>query len=158
MPNARKLELVRQPEGSAWCLACCVAMICEHTLEAVITECHYQLREVPAPHPLEGLPYLPLQRAVRYLAQYGFGYGAPCSWPQPQTIPEGWDGELSYTVLETIGLLSVRSRKYPDATGWHSVVYCPVRKLILDPQEIGPQKLTGYEMVEWACVPRLSKD
>jgi len=144
------MKLVRQPQGSAWCFACCVAMIANTTLDDVIAAITRHL-VVPDKHPLRGKPYLGLQDAIIYLAQHSYQYGASHHFAEPATF-DCTDLVLQVTdALKQPAILTVCSGQYGEEH-LHSVVWDPDTQTVLDPQCDQPQSLKSYRVREWALV------
>lgn len=144
------MQLIQQPKGSAWCFACCVAMITNTSLEDVIGAINRKL-VVPEKHPLRGNPYLGLQDAIIYLAKHGYQYGSSHHFPQP-TLFDCNDLTLQITdALKIPAIITVCSNQFGNEH-LHSVVWDPEEQQVLDPLHDSPQPLTNYRVREWAIV------
>ncbi len=144
------MQLIQQPKGSAWCFACCVAMVANTSLEDVIAAINRKL-VVPEKHPLRGNPYLGLQDAIIYLAKCGLQYGSSHHFADPAVFDCN-DLTLQITdALKIPAILTVCSGKYGEEH-LHSVVWDPESQAVLDPQCEAPQKLSDYRVREWALI------
>lgn len=144
------MQLINQPKGSAWCFACCVAMITKTTLEDVIGAISRKLF-VPEKHPLRGNQYLGLQDAIIYLAKHGYQYGSSHHYAKPVVID---CTDLTLTIGDALAIpaiLTTVSNTFGDEH-LHSVVWDPEERVVLDPQHNTPQRLRKYKIREWAIV------
>jgi len=144
------MQLIQQPENSAWCFACCVAMITNTTLEDVIGAISRKLF-VPEKHPLRGKQFLGLQDAIIYLAQHGYQYGSSHHYADPVTID---CTDLTLTIGDALSIPAILTTVSDKFGGehLHSVVWDPETARVLDPQFDNPKRLRNYKIREWAIV------
>lgn len=143
------MELIRQPEGSYLCQACCVAMVSGRPLSEVISSCHM----LKAPDG-SGKYYLTNYESAKFLWQNDIMFGCIGKFSnQKLDVDEG----LNFEGVDKIpAIVGVKSKKYVD--GDHAVVWCPDRRMILDPQCDEPQPLSVYKVYEWIPCPSMEKD
>lgn len=91
----------------------------------------------------EGFLYVPMRDAWKWLADH---------WIGGLTIGFGGqkDIELPFTFdigADVMAIVTVASETREGVM--HAVVWCPDRKMILDPQHDEPQPLNRYTVIEW---------
>ena len=135
-------SIVRQKSGSRDCQICCVAMLTGLSVQHLIDK--YGTDKT-----LSGQNYWSIKRADTALIDQGWG-GLMLSWLNPERFSEldSWEIDLwSYPAMVGVKSTSLRYRNGSKAN--HAVVYCPNRKLILDPQCDKPQPFSKYEFISW---------
>ena len=137
------MNIVRQTEPGL-CLAACVAMVSNSTLDEVMAKARILRAE-------DGIRFLPDNEAIKFLAgrflQYGFTFkpGHPFDHAADRFIVE--------VPINQPAILAVRSKNFVDHD--HAVVWDPNRRQILDPLHDEPQPIENYEIIEWAMVRHL---
>lgn len=126
--NVTLIHHIQQPPGSNLCLAACVAMLTGSVLDEVIARTVVNDRG-----------YLPAREAQRYLRRYGLMLDDECEYAD-KTLP---------------GLLIVESWEIEG--GQHAVVWCPERRMVLDPQLEEPREVSEYRVLDWVMVVKATK-
>ena len=137
-----KLNIVRQKFGSKDCQICCVAMLTGLSVEKLIDR--YGTDKT-----LSGQNYWSVKRADTALVDQNWG-GLMLNWSDPERFSklDNWEIDLwSYPAMVGVKSTSLRYRNGNRAN--HAVVYCPNRRLILDPQCAQPQLFSKYEFISW---------
>lgn len=135
------MELIKQPEPGL-CLACCVAMVAETSLEDVLANCRTL-------QPEHGVRYLPENEATKFLAARMLCYGARFK-PGVAMTDELTHFEVLYPLREYPAILSVPSRNFKDYL--HAVVWDNDHGTILDPLADEPRSITDYDIREWVPI------
>lgn len=141
------MQHIRQPPGSGLCLAACVAMVTNCTLEEVVAGCRILTS-------VDGVQFLPDNEAARFMATKWRLYGLRLRFEAPKAL------EADVTHIQTeIGIqhwpaiLSVASVNFPGFE--HAVVWDNVRRVVLDPLKAEPAAIEDYEILEWTPVCEL---
>lgn len=142
--QAERVEMKHvQQTAYGECLPACLAMIAGCSL----ADCLGTVRRI---RDREGFLYVPMPDAWKWLAErwiggltVGFGEGQS-GIEMPFTFEIRGDG---------VALVTVASETREGVM--HAVVWCPDRKMILDPQHDEPQPLSRYTVIEWNPLVRL---
>ena len=157
--NLRMTRTVRQPEGSALCVAACVATLlgvdAEVLPEDLIQKWFNAGVILPEKSGTFRIPwYMPLWGAVTVLAPQGVGAGVGVSWDVEspavldRKVLRSGDACLQLSdilISMTPALVTVKSAYYPN--GLHSVVWDNEQTMFRDPA--GSRAVDDYEIVEW---------
>lgn len=143
MADTPTLVHIFQPKDSSLCLAACVAMVSGETLATVVKECRLEH------DPPDFDPWLSDGEAARFLATRRLSFGAPGKVNFPITASSLVF--TSYTRLdEHPAILEVDGQLDPADS--HAVVWCPVRRMVLDPQETELLDLADFTVTKWYVV------
>lgn len=135
------MQHIRQPKESALCLACCVAMVSDTTLDEVVISC--ELRGRP--------PYLPMREAIRFLLKKDITVGSIMKFDEFHVLSHKVGLHLEM-VDDSDAIVGVKSKIVRG--GRHAVVWDSENKIILDPQYARPRKLEQYLVDEWLPITR----
>lgn len=136
------INLVRQPKNTGLCVAASVAMVTGETLAVVVRESTL----VVEPPDFEA--WMTDYEASRFLATRKLGYGLADS---PSKKLTGRERSFAMTVpLDKPAIITVESLVMTE--GHHSVVWCPVRRKVMDPQKPEPQDISRYTVIHWAVI------
>ncbi len=143
------INLVLQPDHSSLCLAACVAMVSGETLATVVREC-VLVMESP-----DFEPWMSDAEASRFLATRELSYGL---WTCPPKKLTGKERSFSLSIRldGDPAIVSVDSLKIIGGT--HAVVWCPVRRQVLDPQRPGFHDLSEYKVTHWTAIESLKNE
>lgn len=142
------MKLVRQPEGSYLCQACCAAMLAGVDLKYVLDRVH------PKKDAKSGKPYLTNKEMARFLLDFNLTLG---SWARFHYVKMDDEPDLRIHGVEKMpAMVGVQSKLYPASE--HAVVWDPETKMILDPQCAEPQPLSNYKVYEWIAVTPMEGD
>jgi len=145
------MRTVRQPQGSSLCVAACLAMILDTSLNAILSRVHLRYEGDTE----KGHLYLPMKEVVRVLYEEGFAYGGGLVFEQPLTAVDEVI-QASVTLRRPCdALVSVKSVNHKDAL--HMVVWDWQCQVVRDPQKDGYQNLSHYQIVEWGSVVPLNE-
>ncbi len=126
-------------------LAACIAMICGDSLETIIRRT--TMCESP-----DGVNYLPLSSAVKYLANHGWNFG--CSFSPMRYFPEETKAiGVKIYFHEYPGILHVE-----DEEAWlgkRAVVWDNDLMMVRDPLVNTLQPLDVYKVLCWTPITRL---
>lgn len=119
------------------CLPACLAMLAGCSLEETLAT----VRRI---QDKEGFYYVPMRDAWKWLAEHWIG-GLTIGFT-------GGEKDISLPIECIVGdtimaLVTVASETRKGVM--HAVVWCPDRKMILDPQLDDPQPLSRYTVIEW---------
>ncbi len=142
------MELIRQPDGSGWCLACCLAMLTDHGLEQVLNALSTKKGAIRENHVTE-------YGALWYMLEHGFRLGGMI-----HLCLDGSDlaemGDVAFDVqamLQNDAIVSVKLNSLPTGL-YHAVVWNAAERTIYDPA-VGKMDLKDYSVVYWETVDRL---
>ena len=96
-----------------------------------------------------GQNYWSTSRAEMALIDQGWG-GLMLSWDIPHKFAKlaNWEVDLwAYPAMVGVKSSSLILKSGKRAN--HAVVYCPNRRMILDPQKQEPQPFSKYEFISW---------
>ncbi len=91
----------------------------------------------------EGFLYVPMREAWKWLADRWIG-GLTIGFGEGQSIELPFTMEVGTNVMAIVTVASEARQGV-----MHAVVWCPDRKMILDPQHDEPQPLNRYTVIEW---------
>lgn len=140
------LKVVRQPEGSKICTICCVGMITGNSVNQLLA--WYGVDRTS-----KGEKCWKTKRARKALADLdwaGIAFELNHEFESPPTA--------EIDIGNHVGLVGVLSKSLKLSDGnpaEHCVVYCPERKMVLDPQHDEPQDLEGYTVAYWEPLTKL---
>lgn len=78
------------------------------------------------------------------------GYGCSFTFPGKPKLSKLPIFEVHPTeMVGWVGVVSESVRLEDGSLGAHNVIFCPDRKMILDPQSAEPQPLERYELLDW---------
>lgn len=137
------MNLVRQPERSSLCLAACVAMVAGETLATVVSECVLKM------DPPDFEPWMSDSEASRFLSTRSLSYGL-AAFPTKKLTGKERSFNVSIPMDEFPAILTVVSLTVTG--GCHAVVWCPVRRRVLDPNRSGLHSLKQYTVVHWSVI------
>jgi len=131
-------------------------MLSGRTLEQVLKRC--ELRDAPNG---SGKQYLTTRETVRFLNRVGLHLGVWPNWgaENPYCFRDDEDFSVAMTcegLEKWPALLCVDSRTLPGFE--HAVVWCPERRLVLDPQHDEAQPISRYRVRAWIPVVPFADD
>jgi hypothetical protein len=135
------MKLVRQTERGL-CLAACVAMVANASLEDVCAKCRILTSE-------DGVRFLPDNEAMKFLAGRMLCYGLRMK-PLVRLTDEVTDFTVNVDILQSPAILTVPSQNFPGFN--HAVVWDNESRKILDPLHDEPRSVGDYEILEWCPV------
>lgn len=134
------MQIVMQKERGL-CLAACVAMVANCSLEEVCANARILKSE-------DGVQFLPDNEAIKFLASRMLCYGLRL---KPDVRPNEDTEEFTVRVsLDCPAILAVPSPTFPGFN--HAVVWDNELRMVRDPLHILPQPLDSYEILEWVPV------
>ena len=122
-------------------------MIADVTLHEVISSCRLILAEDES-----GNYFLDNFESARFLWRKGYQFGCVGHFPDGVTL-EGSESLTFEEIQQHHAIVGVTSKTY--AHGEHAVVWDAELKMIRDPAEDQPQKLTEYNVTEWIPCPKV---
>jgi len=134
------MNIVRQTE-SGLCLAACVAMVANCSLEEVVEKTRILKSQ-------DGVRFLPDNEAIKFLASRMLCYGLRLA-PGSEVNEDTPDFTVTVTT-DCPAILGVLSENFPGFN--HAVVWDNQRRKILDPLHDEPQPLSRYTVVEWVPI------
>lgn len=133
-------------EQNGYCMAACVAMVTNSSLQQVREACHFRFNRD------HNFYYIPDKELVRFLANRYYRLGMRADLSQRE-IKSYYEDIAVYIPLQVPAILTVESRNFPDVK--HAVVWDPELRKIRDPQIEEPQELNEYKVFEWDPVTDL---
>ena len=141
------MKLVKQPLGSGCCLAACLAMVTDKTLEYVLANASLSYCDE------YDLEYLPLTEAIHYLADHCMTMGVSIT-PQSKMFEGIQEFNAVIQVDNADSILTVPSNNLEGAR--HCIVYSGGE--IYDPYPINQVKtLEELEVFEWWLIQRIEE-
>lgn len=136
------MKLVKQTEPGM-CLAACVAMVANTSIEDVVAKCRIL-------KPEDGIRYLPDNEAIKFLASRMLCYGLRIGKFDAKLTSDGDSFNVTVPMNACPAILAVPSPNFPGHN--HAVVWDHETRMVFDPLLDEPQPIERYEVLEFVPV------